>query len=84
MLSSKVPPGWTVSLVDNPGFGDACEHISQLASASMIASSAYIYLMQTEYIGGKEVQEFFKELVAKDHGLFCLIPVHKCIHKLFI
>lgn len=55
--------------MDNPGFGEAKEHVTQLADASMISSSAYIYLMQWENIGGKEAAEFFKELAASDKGL---------------
>ena len=66
MLADKVPHGWTVSLVDNPGFGEAKEHVVQLADASLVTSSAYIYLLQTENIGGTEAAEFFKELIAKD------------------
>lgn len=66
LLAGRVPSGWTVSLVDNPGFGEAKEHVVQLADASLITSSAYIYLLQTENIGGTEAAEFFKELIAKD------------------
>ena len=66
LLADKVPPGWTVSLVDNPGFGEAKEHVVQLADASLVTSSAYIYLIQTENIGGTEAAHFFKELTQKD------------------
>ena len=71
LLADKVPPGWTVSLMDNPGFGEAKEHVVQLADASLITSSAYIYLLQTENIGGTEAADFFKELSKND----------KCIHQ---
>ena len=67
LLADRVPPGWTVSLVDNPGFGEAKEHVVQLADASLITSTAYIYLLQTENIGGTEVADFFKELSQKDN-----------------
>ena len=66
LLADKVPSGWTVSLVDNPGFGEAKEHVVQLADASLVTSSAYIYLIQTENIGGTEAAHFFKELNQKD------------------
>ena len=66
LLADKVPSGWTISLVDNPGFGEAKEHITQLADASIVSSSAYIYLLQTENIGGKEVAEFFRQLNETD------------------
>ena len=68
LLANKVPSGWTISLVDNPGFGEAKEHVTQLADASLITSSAYIYLLQTENISGKEAAEFFKDLKEKDDG----------------
>ena len=66
LLADKVPHGWTVSLVDNPGFGEAKEHVVQLADASLLTSSAYIYLLQTENIGGTEAADFFKELARLD------------------
>ena len=69
LLSGSVPPGWTVSIVDNPGFGEAKEHVTQLAEASMVTSSAYIYLMQTENVGGREAVDFFKELQRIDKSM---------------
>lgn len=54
--------------MDNPGFGEENEHITQLADASMITSSAYIYLLQTENVGGLEAVKFFKELQRIDQG----------------
>ena len=48
----------------------------QLADASLVSSSAYIYLLQTENIGGTEAAEFFKELVTKDRSN-TLIVSHK-------
>ena len=48
--------------MDNPGFGEAKEHVTQLADISVVTSSAYIYLMQTENIGGTEAAAFFKEV----------------------
>ena len=55
--------------MDNPGFGEAKEHVVQLADASLVTSSAYIYLLQTENIGGTEAAEFFKELIRKDRSI---------------
>lgn len=69
LLSGSVPTGMTVSIVDNPGFGEAKEHIQQLAEASMLTSSAYIYLMQAENIGTKETAQFFKDLHQTDKGI---------------
>ena len=62
-------PGWKVSLVDNPGFGEAKECISTMADASMKASCAYIYLLPAGSIGGKETMSFYKALNAKDTGI---------------
>lgn len=72
LLCGSVPSGWDVSIVDNPGFGEAKEHITQLAEASMLTSSAYIYLMQTENVGGREAAEFFKDLVKTDNSMLQL------------
>ena len=72
LLAEKVPPGWTLSLADNPGFGEAKEHVTQLADASLITSSAYIYLVQTENIEGKGPADFFKALNENDRGMYCL------------
>ena len=66
LLLGSIPPGWEVSIVDNPGFGEAKEHITQLAEASMVTSSAYIYLM---HIGGKDAANFFKALQKTDEGM---------------
>lgn len=77
MLAKKVPHGWIVSLVDNPGFGEAKEHVTQIADASIVTSSAYIYLLQTENIGGKEAAEFFKELNEKDPGKILKTICHR-------
>ena len=68
MLDRGVPLDWKVNLVDNPGFGETRECITHLANASMITSSAYIYLVQMENIDGTEAANFFTELVKIDRG----------------
>ena len=68
MLDKGVPMDWIVSLMDNPGFGDIEECITHLADASMVFSSAYIYLMQLENVKGKEAAKFFEELNKIDRG----------------
>ena len=65
LLAGRVPPGWTVSLVDNPGFQEA---LGQLDDAYLVISSVYIYLLQAENIGGPEAADFFKELIRTDKG----------------
>lgn len=82
ILSASIPPGWTVSIVDNPGFGEAKEHVTQLADASMVTSSAYIYLMTTGDVGGEKAAEFFKELQQIDKGVSlstCIIICLLCM-----
>lgn len=71
-LLSGAQPGWTVSLVDNPGFGEANEHISQIAEAAMNSSSVYIYLVETTAIGGDIDKKFFQELQSRDKGIMYL------------
>ena len=68
LFSGIVPHGWKISIIDNPGFGEANEQITQLAEASLVTSSAYIYLMQTENIGGREAADFFRELKTIDES----------------
>ena len=69
MFSGSVPLGWKVSIIDNPGFGETKEQITQLAEASMVTSCAYIYLLQTENIGGRDTADFFKQLKRIDEGI---------------
>ena len=68
MLDKGVPLEWIVSLMDNPGFGETRECITHLADASMVFSSAYIYLLQLENVGGTEAAKFFTELDKIDRG----------------
>ena len=74
MLDEGVPDDWTVSLIDNPGFGEMKENITRLADASMVFSSAYIYLLQLGNLGGTEVAKFFTELDKLDRGRYCGAP----------
>ena len=69
MFSGSVPPGWKMTIIDNPGFGETEEQITQPAEDSMVTSCAYIYLLQTENIGGRDVADFFKELKRIDEGI---------------
>ena len=68
VLTQNVPCGWQLNLVDSPGFGEENEHVQQLAEEAVDASAAYIYLLQTEYIGGTAVGETFHSLAKKDPG----------------
>ena len=88
ILVGSVPDGWTVSLVDNPGFGEAKEHVSRLASVSMKISSAYIYLLETGSVGGEAAAKFFKKLTSMfnsmhDHLLqYMLTDVVSCTNSI--
>ena len=68
MLDIGVPLDWTVNLIDNPGFGETRKWITHLADNAMVFSSAYIYLMQMESIGGMDVAKFFTQLDKIDRG----------------
>ena len=65
---SGVPPGWRVCLVDNPGFGEAKQHVEQLAERAMKISSAYVYLLTTKSVGDKVDAEAFRNLAERDGG----------------
>ena len=65
---SEVPRGWSVSLADNPGFGEANEHIKQLANVSVQGSSAYVYVTNSDYVGSDTDFKFFKQLAEHDQG----------------
>ena len=67
---SEVPFGWATYLSDNPGFGEANEHIAQLASISVQDSSAYVYVTNSDNIGSDRDFKFFKELAAHDKGSY--------------
>ena len=69
LLVEHVPLGWTVSLVDTPGFGEARQHIQQLAKDSVQLSAAYIFLVSNESIEASDVSETFKDLAKTDQGM---------------
>ena len=71
--------------MDNPGFGEAKEHVSRLASVSMKISSAYIYLLETGSVGGEEAAKFFKKLMKReslscnyDHNMIIWPKILEC------
>lgn len=68
LLCDKVPPGWQLCLTDNPGFGDARQHIEQIAVDSISTSIVYIYLLDVSNIGGIQAADFFWSLHQKDKG----------------
>ena len=68
LLSDQVPRDWQLKLIDNPGFGDARQHIAQIASESVHTSSMYIYLLEISSIGGELAARFFADISNKDKG----------------
>ena len=65
-LSKNVPAGWSVVLVDNPGFGEADKHIVEVTSESWESSAAYVYLTTSETRGLITEVNLFKAF--KDKG----------------
>ena len=76
MLDERVPMDWKVSLMDNPGFGETTKCITNLADASITFSSAYIYLIQLENVGGTEADKFFTALNKIDGGTVESLRIH--------
>ena len=56
-----------VNIVDNPGLGEAKEHITCLTKISMKISSPCIYLLETGSVGGEEAAKFFRKLMRENH-----------------
>ena len=65
---SDAPEGWGVSLVDTPGFGEEDSSIARLANSSLKASSAYVYVVNTDTIGCDTDAHYFQMLKEKDEG----------------
>ena len=68
-ILSEVPPGYSVSLVDNPGYGETNAHITQLADDSAKISSVYVYVTQSGNIAGTTDSEFFRKLAEQCPGM---------------
>ena len=62
-------------LVDNPGFGEAKQHVLQLAERSMRCSSAYIYLSETTSLGGTVDARAYRTIADQDRGgrFLCMV-----------
>ena len=61
--------GWTISLVDNPGFGESKQCIAQATSESWESSTAYIYLTSKDSVGKLLEKEVFKSFYDKGEKL---------------
>ena len=62
-------PGWSISLMDNPGFGESNVYIQQFADASIMISAAYILVTCTNNMDSRATTSFLKKLSEKDKGL---------------
>ena len=82
-----VPPGWSVALVDNPGFGEDNQHIQQLAEVAMKTSSAYLYVVDSDALQDATDAKSFKLLYERDPGIssvtFCT-PYQALHHNMLI
>ena len=65
LLAENAPEGWSVVLVDNPGFGEAKQHIAQITSESWESSAAYVYLTTPETKGLIAEVDLFKAFHSK-------------------
>ena len=60
---------YRVSLVDNPGFGEMNEHITQLADISAKSSSLYVYVTAPGNVTGETDFKFFEKLADQCPGM---------------
>lgn len=77
LLGQNTPHGWTVNIVDTPGFRDVNDHIQQVAKETVDFSAGYIYLLQTENVSGSEVSELLKPLARKDQSRLYQVCRHQ-------
>ena len=85
LIAEKAPKGWTISLVDNPGFGESKKNIVQATSESWEASTAYIYLTSKDSVGKileTEVFAAFYEKGEKFGKFTCMCIGHKLLSSL--
>lgn len=57
--------GWTLALVDTPGFGEAnVKHVTALADKLFSTSTAYLYIMDSanmrDELDTRKIQQLFK------------------------
>ena len=68
LIAQRDHPGWTVSLVDNPGFGEYHESIANEAQNSLQRSAAYIVLVGVEDIKDREIIATFMNIAKYNEG----------------
>lgn len=64
------PPGWTLALVDTPGFGEAnVDHITALTDTLFSTSTAYLYIMDSGSMEDAVDAENIRQLYKHDKGV---------------
>lgn len=61
--------GYRISLLDNPGFGETNEYITQVADVSAKSSSVYVYVTESANVASVTDFNFFKNLAQQCPGL---------------
>ena len=67
-LLADVPPGWTVSLVDTPGYGEH-DAVLEVNSAAQKSSIGYVYVVNADLL---EYKRYYEEVKKTDKG------IHEC------
>ena len=62
--------GYRISLLDNPGFGETNEYITQLADTSAKSSSVYVYVTESANVASITDFNFFENLGQRCPGLW--------------
>ena len=72
-ILKAAPAGFSLVLVDTPGFGEAnMDHITELAKTLFNTSSAYLYVMDITQMGDITDSQYLKQLSQRDEGkLLC-------------
>ena len=73
-ILDNAPRGWTLALVDTPGFGEAnVGHITALADRLFSTSTAYLYIIDSVILNDALDAKNIKQLYEHDKGdVICL------------
>jgi predicted GTPase len=70
-ILSEAPNGWTLALVDTPGFGEAhVDHVTALTDTLFSTSTAYLYLIDSNNLEDEVDAKNIKLLFKHDKDLF--------------
>ena len=68
-ILQEAPRGWTLALVDTPGFGEAnVGHITALTDRLFSTSTAYLYIMDSAIMEDAVDAKNIKQLFEHDKG----------------